>query len=482
MKAILRYLDDHINPVLLKELRQSFHNKRMLLTMATLLAAQLIVLLFFQKSALEKGTGFPTGSAMMSVQMFILALSGLVLCVGSSYNRYLTERTNRELDYSLLSVLTPHQILQGKIAAAIVLLAFIYALCLPFMTIAYFLRGISLPLVGMMVLQLAVPLIVLTQFALLIASSGKRWMGSIALVVIGIFCIQNVLMGSLMFFRISPHKGWAFLSIGLFGYLLLSGLFYVLTLAVISPPDSNRILPVRIYLFCMAAGIMPAVVFAQHLEGKLSATSLCGSAALALFLLVTALAVITLLEREKPGPRVLLRCPTGRAGRWLHFLFSSGCYGGLALTWLVLGLTTVWLVLLHSRHPADRTIFVCALTGTIGAYILFYAECALLLRRFVGKLSSIQWGLIVFIILGGLPIFCCFDSLNQPKMFSGLITSPWFLTSFLTTKSTMSLPPQTLNMAILSGYLFAVPGALALVPQVLRAFREHRRPVMDKEE
>ena len=131
MKAILRYLDDHINPVLLKELRQSFHNKRMLLTMATLLAAQLIVLLFFQKSALEKGTSFPTGSAMMSIQMFILALSGLVLCVGSSYNRYLTERTNRELDYSLLSVLTPHQILQGKIAAAIVLLAFIYALCLP---------------------------------------------------------------------------------------------------------------------------------------------------------------------------------------------------------------------------------------------------------------------------------------------------------------------------------------------------------------
>ena len=88
------------------------------------------------------------------------------------------------MNYGLIVNESIGKLFMGGIFTGIVLmLLFIFSLGLPFMAIAYFLRGISMTQMLVTSILLFVQLIGLTQLALLAGATGKRWITGVFVLV-----------------------------------------------------------------------------------------------------------------------------------------------------------------------------------------------------------------------------------------------------------------------------------------------------------
>ncbi|MEG1980124.1 MAG: hypothetical protein RR060_05325, partial [Victivallaceae bacterium] len=194
MKQFREFFSE-LNPILIKEMRQYFHNKILLGEMALLLIAQLLVAISFSSSS-----GRSTGLVMMCVAMGIMAFCGFLLCGCGGMTRFCTERSCPDLDYSKITTLKPFKFIWGKFVAALVMVLFLYALCLPFMVVAYFFRGVDL-LQGLLLACIMLPLILLMSLlGLLLGSGGNKKLYAVYVLVlmIGPQCLLGLF--SVLFF------------------------------------------------------------------------------------------------------------------------------------------------------------------------------------------------------------------------------------------------------------------------------------------
>ena len=250
-KAVKREWSDWLNPVLVKEIRQYFHNFGILAVMGVLLVVQLMMLVVMQYQVSESRSAFSdSGAVMFGLVAGGMGLAAFLVCAFGAMLRFTGERRDRELDFSYITVITPNRIIWGKLLGSLVMIVFIYALCLPFMVIAYFLRGIAMGDMFLVALAMLPPLLVATQAGILVGSAGKRWL-------IGVFCLAMFFFGqpaALFFaaflwglFRGTDSAGAIVFLWCVFCAILL-GLLYALSVAAVSSRFSNRMLPVRLFL------------------------------------------------------------------------------------------------------------------------------------------------------------------------------------------------------------------------------------------
>ena len=140
-----RDLSDYLNPVLVKEIRQSFHNRFILFTMAGLLTGQMIALagVRYAWDASEM-LNSPVGEFLLVPLVLLLGACIYCVCGLAGELRFTAERRDRELDFTAITTLSPFRILSGKLAGVLVMALFLISLCLPFLVISYFLRGIEM--------------------------------------------------------------------------------------------------------------------------------------------------------------------------------------------------------------------------------------------------------------------------------------------------------------------------------------------------
>ena len=112
-------LFSELNPILIKEMRQYFHNRILLCEMGLLLIAQLLAAIGFSFSGEEN-----TGLGMMITAMCILAFCGMLLCGWGGMTRFGTERSCPDLDYSKITNLRPFTFIWGKFVASLVMVIF----------------------------------------------------------------------------------------------------------------------------------------------------------------------------------------------------------------------------------------------------------------------------------------------------------------------------------------------------------------------
>jgi hypothetical protein len=144
----MKITSDSFNPVLIKELRQHFHGKLFLITMGLLLFAQLatvFILYANMETALANNhTIEAMGPALFTASLVTFGIACVLLCCIGSLTRFMQERINPELDFSRFCAMTPLQILWGKMTSCYAIAIYLLSLCLPFLVIAYFLRGLSI--------------------------------------------------------------------------------------------------------------------------------------------------------------------------------------------------------------------------------------------------------------------------------------------------------------------------------------------------
>ncbi len=402
-------LSDRINPIVVKELRQAVQSRFVIAALLTLLSIQVVAIGIYILASGVVLFDFIAGRQAFLMLFTILQVIGMLFVPLYTAVRLAVERSDTNVDLLFITTIKPRSIIAGKMIAALMLTALIYSACMPFMTFTYFLRGIDLPSIFISLGIGFVVVLACAQAAVFVACIPvnrvfKVIFGLIVLIVFGVVFFATVGGVSQLIFRgIAGTEFWeALTAIGL-AVFFLTGLFFVMSVALIKPLASNRAAPVRLFITAawMLTGVAASAGSAMYKEYWpviLWLVTFESIFALALFVAVS--------ERDQPGKRVLRSIPKSFLGRAAAFFFFSGAANGLAWASLMILLTlaAVWVwVDLFPATDASSLIDIAKFMGGMCLYFFCYALTGALLRRHLFKRvgTEVTWLIAAILLVVG---------------------------------------------------------------------------------
>jgi len=348
LSPLWQKIDDHQNPVLVKEIRQAVRSRFVVASLVILL-----LLLVFGSGAfildrnLASG-GFQSHGRKMFVVMYAM-LMGITAAFVPIYTaiRFVGERNHNSTDLMFITTIHPNKVIAGKVMVGMVISLMLFSVCAPFLFFSYLLRGIEIPTV-MLVLALSFLLVMGLIYVMILLSSLSvnrlmRTLFALASLfmlfwaVVGAVAIASELMrGGIQQILSDPTALPAFLAF-LVSYLCHLVLVHFICVALIAPTWHNKMLPVRgimavIWLITLSINYS----LASRFPGEFLLLSLFTGLGYAALVLLTAIS-----EREDPGPRVRRQIPKNPILRPIAFLFYSGMAGGVLWSMLIAALS-IW--------------------------------------------------------------------------------------------------------------------------------------------
>lgn len=381
--------DHRLNPVLVKEVRQAVRGKffrfsfLLMLLVASVVSALLLTSLNPQSSAMSGNSGVIYFFGMMVV----LAASSMVLVPLQANRSMASERDDRTFDALLISGLRPAQIVQGKwLASGMLLLLFISTLA-PFLVVGFTLFGLDL-LTGILVIFFTIAFaMTLSLGSIFLACAFKsKAIQSIALAFNALACVAGVVMWSsfnavVLFEPIGAiplrdmliTAGTAFLALNL---LNLWG--YGLTISMITHPEENRLLRVRVanLLICLFSVSLSAMLWALSGDSEVVSATVLMS-----YFGLTLLNIPLLTESDHLGVRCRHQLGRGRWRRPLSWLFLPGGSTGSRLFLFQLLFVSLPLLI-----PGNRLLGSFGVGTTVNNDGIYSCLAALVLLPFVSLL------------------------------------------------------------------------------------------------
>lgn len=368
-------LSDRLNPVLIKEMRQSFHSRLMLVVMAFLMLGELLMLFIIQMdySTMVKSTLANLGRISFSIQMTGVSIAIFALCVFQLGAGFSQERGKRELDYSRLSNISAFSVVFGKMCSSFVMMVYIYSMCLPFMLVAYYLRGISVGSMVSWVLVMFPLYLCYASASLFIGSFGVRGLNALVMLLLWP-CIVYV---SRAVYHMSSSTAWVLVRPSLF-LLLLTGMLVSYSVAIVSAGQSNRMFGPRLY--CVVSAVAVPLFGVDN------------NVPIIYFVMLCMMSIPVVWERFEAGRRVMLERPRSRLLRVMKFPLCIGKASGLVLCWGLI-LLLLLLQLLPNYHTTVTSLPLRL--ALAGMYIMFYVQLTVLFERWFLTLKPLAILLIV---------------------------------------------------------------------------------------
>ncbi|MDM8548504.1 hypothetical protein QUF72_00630 [Desulfobacterales bacterium HSG2] len=200
IQHIIEKIDDNLNPIVVKELRQAVRSRFVTGVLMIFLVSLLIAMALFitTGTTMNKGMGREAFSFLFSVFM----VPSMLFVPAYTGTRMFRERAKENMDLLFISTISPTAIIRGKLFAGIIIDILIFSAFLPFMTLTYLLRGVDLPSVFVIMAMAFIAITIATQFALFIASvSSNRififrfFMGGVTAGLIFVFCMFTIGIG-----------------------------------------------------------------------------------------------------------------------------------------------------------------------------------------------------------------------------------------------------------------------------------------------
>jgi len=334
-------ISDWMNPVTLKELRQMVRSRMVAAGLIGFLAVSLItVSLVLLSSQGELRHGISLGEQGLGDSVFnaIYSVLAILLLFASPYFvgfRMGSERSNEHLDLQYTTVLKPRQLVDGKVAASVILILLFTGASLPFLSLAYLLRGLDVLQALLATLMLMLVAVACIFAALFLAAAATSRVFRV-LLVLGMLSVQGMIVsgtiaGGLAMVNtrglsLSTWSDAAAPGLFLAGWLSACLLLRSATTSLVMPAAANRSPAVRVWITAlwgfwgMIAGLYawhetstsPIMVWALI---SILAFNLFGGAALS----------------HAPGysRRVLSEFSPRRWRRHLQFFFFSGAENGM---------------------------------------------------------------------------------------------------------------------------------------------------------
>ena len=421
-------LDDRMNPIAVKEFRQAVQSRGVIAILMLFLAVNLAVIGGYVMLSSDAGTSFNGGRGVFMGLLGILMFTCMIFVPLYSGGRMSLERNNADIDLLYVTTLSPGAIVRGKYLTAIALTLLIFSASMPFMILTYLLRGIDLPSI-FFVLGVCFVICALADAVGIAAGCmpGKgnfRGIGILAAIFLlpvfpqVIMLAERYLVGGIGWWM-QTWQFWSTFGTYFLMILLAVGLLYVLSVALLSPKPSNRMLIPRLYMtgaWAVAGAVMFAWSYVSKSDVPITSWMVGSGAALML------LAVLELGERDAWTARVRRTIPRNRLLRLPAFLFYTGSAGGVA--WCVLMFAATMLL---ARLGSATNVDVYHNLPIVFGYTLCYGLTAAFLR----------FALLRRVRTTGIPILAAFLAaatwllpfliaffIRQNDMYSA---APWYL-------------------------------------------------------
>lgn len=389
-------LDDRLNPIVVKELRQAVRGR--------FVAAVLLVFLLFELGTLTvfllttdtqdaawltgRGRGQDVFGFIIGV-LFFVAIFTLPIYVAA---RLMVEQANESLSLVFVTTLPPRRIVAGKLVATQVLAMLLFSACLPFVSFTYFLRGIDLPSILVVFVFGFVVVTAAIQGAILLACLPTGRFLKIVLGIaslVGLFMVFTATVTASMALVVqgvgSRLGSWGFWSpAGTFLAIMafLVALCFLLSTALVSPAVANRAPPVRRFL---GWTWLASAVVATVASGYGTTDRMLEAWTLVWMLIAVGAAIVASGAPDVMSRRVARGVPRTAWRRWRAFFLWSGSAPGMAWSATVAGLTLGLAFAVDRISAADLADARTSAAGLAG-YGFAYALAALLLhRRFLAR-------------------------------------------------------------------------------------------------
>lgn len=338
MRGLWARLDDAMNPIVVKELRQAVQSKFVVSVLILLLLVQLTTVMVQILSQASMGRldaiDFQGGREVFAWLQGILLATCMLFIPLYTGIRLAAERGEANTDLLFITTIQPSTIIRGKVVSAVVLAVLIFSACMPFMALTYYLRGIDwtmvLYILGIDFLVVMASVMLMVFLAVVPCNRVFRaflGLGGFVLLLFAFMGAVGFASAMLMFGGdMSEPEFWlgtvAFVTV----VLLAMGFLYVCSIALLQAPSANRALPVRIFF---------AIAWVASFAVALLTTFWFGVRyPLAIWLFgMTAMTslqvVIAINERRSWSARVTRTIPQSLLRRSVAFLFYTGAAGGI---------------------------------------------------------------------------------------------------------------------------------------------------------
>ncbi|NQT12189.1 MAG: hypothetical protein HQ582_05550, partial [Planctomycetes bacterium] len=291
LERLLVWTGERLNPILVKEARQSLKSRQFVITFGLLLlcgwAWSVLGLALMGPEAAYMGRG----PEMFTGYLMILAFPLLVIVPFWAFRSLATEQEDRTYELMSITALSPRQIISGKLGSVVMQMIVYLSAVSPCLAFTYLLRGIAFPTILMLLFYLVLGSLALSVLSLLIGTltSEKHWQVVLSVVVIIGLIIAFLIAWQMCYsalwegdMPIDTAEFWQVNAAWLTAYATYFMLFFYAAVAQITFSSDNRSTRLRIVMLVqyvcfvgwMAWGFIAVEPFSDLLFAFLSVVGL----------------------------------------------------------------------------------------------------------------------------------------------------------------------------------------------------------------
>jgi len=356
--GLLAALDDRLNPILVREVRQALRGRYFRITFLFTLAAATLIGLLVLSNAPDAREPDVVGVWFFIANFACLAGAVLFFVPFSGFTSMGAEWEENTYDLLAISNLRPRQIVMGKLLASLVMAALFFSAFGPFLVFSFVMRGVDLASTAVVLAGTMILSVVLTLFALCLSSLARIRFARIALMAALAVTLVYAAIGSGVFgaFLVSnPHvlqqdPEFTITSrVFLTAAALVGGLFFVVACSRLAHPEENRSTGLRIFTALFPLAGLPWMVWVYREVGH--DADVVRFAVMQMLLLILMPLIFIVTEEERLGRRVRLSVPRNRALALLAAPFLPGGGRGILLAVLLIALTVAGALLTLALDP-----------------------------------------------------------------------------------------------------------------------------------
>lgn len=377
-KNLFAALDNRINPIAIKEMRQAVRSRYITMLLQIYLLIELIVAGFYLLTfdARDLSTG---GTDLFSFFIGLLIIANLI-CVPVYTSTRLTKEV-RGNDAMFSSALTPMQIVRGKFYCGLIISLLLFSAATPFIIVTYLLRGLDIQDILLSLYWTFLIIQVFNCYGIAFGALNFNVVLRIFLAIVMGFAlmgiIENLSFGLLSSFS---SASWETILVLTIFSLFLGESFLILAGSILSPISFNRMTRPRIFATASSCALLIiSFVYSYYTSND----DYIEMALVVTFVITLVFLGIGLCERMSLSSRQIQQIPGNLILRVLAFPFFSGV--GSAIAWFIM----MFGILLTFDCYAETWI-INDFAQTSGVFpflymILFYSTCGLLIRLGVDK-------------------------------------------------------------------------------------------------
>jgi hypothetical protein len=405
-----RRFGEWLNPILVKEARQSLKSRQFVVTFFLLLVASCGWTVLGVVANAPDVYYLPTGDSMIIGYYFVLAIPMIGMVPLAAHRSLASEIDDDTFEMLVITRLTSMRIVMGKLNSAMLQMLIYFAAIVPCLAFTYLLRGIDLATILMLIVIVFFSALLVTSACLMMATLTSNRAGqtlamlaALALIVFaeflcGAFCMEVVLRVGLG----ADPEGILFTSLFVIIGASCMAVFIKAAASRIAPVTENRSTGLRYLMFLQqliwVGSIALLVLWYRELEILNFGNMVIGG-----YWLV--MGSLMLAESPELSPRVQRGLPSTFAGRAMLTWFNPGPGTGFVYCIATGSTAVIVLATFGFLAPSDRMArtdpgtFAMITVGYLMGYLGIVRLISMPMCRRFGRAFTIPVAILVSIMI-----------------------------------------------------------------------------------